>query len=1058
MSALTDKISEYIRLSSELANLKKSDLGKSPELERKYTAEFNSLKGKLNGYFSKTRPTVEILCNLYRTTIRIVDKKICIKGECPQSKYSPTEACELAIRLCNESISYLSQVIKKINVDTNLYEFAKRYNTAIEIYLSVDRLAHEAISLEMSKHIKKIDLIEEKLCRICSDEDEFKHLLCLVKDNSRQISDRVFIQDRKEMESELVTQISLPIGYDSCSLDGNSEDNSRIFLSTLDWDLHKDGVFVVKVKDDEIDDDKLSVLMVNTIAQFLFSYPTFTKKVLLCDSRSSVAVTSFAGILKSENNKMFFDNDNDSYIKNSDADIRDSLAELNQIINQRLLNMAPSTYDDVLSFNKNNPDNPVPLIFVLLNGYPSRYDGGAEDLVGILKNGKKVGVYVMIVESTVDDEEKYYYRYRVPKTEDVTDNIAFFVKEKNGAYLSKNGKNFGIDTCGENYNLAKLLSVFNEKTSSDAKKIKYFESILSDEIFEKSERRVNFSRDLSIPVGKVGSNIVNIHLDASTSLAHLAVTGSSGSGKTAFINTLVLSMCSLYSPDEVELHMILMAKDDFLVFRHHNLPHLKNIVTGDQVSRANDVLDYIDTEISRRRNLIGTDGDIYTYNKRAKEPLPRCVVIIDEFYELVKDDRDSVTKLVELAFTSRSFGVSLILSTIRFPADTNKILPEVGNRVEFLSRENAGYLIPVAAKRQGELGDGLCFFYCNGKTDLATIAYSESGDPLEKRIKRVCDKYPHHRMKISNDISVTRISGEDDVTYNVTNKNDKSRSLDIARENYNKDWVLRVRLGEMDMLKTPLEFSFDNNNNVLFLFGRYLDTKLMETALMKDALVLSRDAEGPAVFYIDCNDDVYYRYKTTVVKDILSFWDPSRVVYSPERSFDDLYADINELIEKRQKDRTRSVPLYPVLVVISQGDVLFQENTQSSGPFKEKDKRGDKLVDLITRGSKTLINFVIQFEQPIKPRSLEKYMTDAVIFPGNSHNEYSDPTAYLCSAFDCIPASSTPAGRQLKSKIIKYGIDSRLHLLCNKGMVRLFLPYDYDEKYLKNIAGLGDLL
>ena len=46
----------------------------------------------------------------------------------------------------------------------------------------------------------------------------------------------------------------------------------------------------------------------------------------------------------------------------------------------------------------------------------------------------------------------------------------------------------------------------------------------------------------------------------------------------------------------------------------------------------------------------------------------------------------------------------------------------------------------------------------------------------------------------------------------------------------------------------------------------------------------------------------------------------------------------------------------------------------------------------------------------------------------------------------------------MEAKINKYGIDPRLHLLCIKGIVRLFLPYDYDKEYLKNIAGLGDLL
>ncbi len=1048
MSILTEKISEYYRISGEISTLEKGLYAKEQELERRYLSQYSNLKRELGGYISRIKPTVEILCNLYRATVSLSNNKLRLGTDIPTCSFTPINACDVAMKAGNESLNFLSAVIKKSNVSVNLREFVIRYNTVIEIFSSIDTLKKQAVSMEMANYEDRIRSLKSNLRRICHTKEEFDLLLAEMKRSSDSLCRRVFLGDEREMESELVTEISLPVGYESYAADGVfSGSGEDVMVSSLDWDLHKDGIFVIKAENDDIDDSSLSACSVNTAIQFLFAYPTFNKRIMLCDSRSSAKITSFAGILKSENNAMFFDSDNNSYVKNSDTDIREALSNLNRIINDRLMNnIGPSPYKDVLSFNRSNPDNPIPLIFVLLSGYPYRYEGAADDLIGIFKNGKKAGVYVMLVESVMDDEESRCFRSRLPKTDDITDNIADFKIKSDGAYLIKDNKKYHADIRGRGYNISRLMSAFSQAKGGNEKQLMYLESILPAEDFASSDRRVDYSRVLSIPVGKQGTKLVNVSLDASTTLAHLAVIGSSGSGKTAFLNTLVLSMCNLYSPDEVELHMILMAKDDFLIFKKQNLPHLKNIVTGDQVSRANDVLDYLNAEMERRRMLIGTDGNIYKYNLTAQRPLTRCVIIIDEFYELVKNDREAVDKLVEFAYLGRSFGISLVLSSIRFPIDVRSIIPQVGNRVEFASNENAGNLIELAEKRQSELGPGLCLLESNKNISLATIAFSDESEALEERIKRACNKYPDHRMQLQNVVSATRIFCEEDVPYTVRDESDAPNAQKIAIRNYTKDWSIRVRLGKRDLFNSPLEYTFNNNNNVLFLFGRYSDTKLMEASLIKDTLVLSRDIDAPTVYYVDCNDDVNYRDQSTVIKRVSGIWSPLRMVYDPNGNFDRMYDDISELIVKRITDR--STKLYPILVVISQAGVLFQD----------RDRRGERLIDLISRGKKALINFVIQLEKPIRPRGLDEYMTDAIIFPGDLQDEYSDPTAFLRSCLERMPAGSGPNGRKLLAKITKHGIDRRLHVLCNKNAVSLFLPYEYDEDYLKSIVDIGDLL
>ena len=1046
MSALTDKISEYIRISSEISSLENGFSIKKQELERKYLADYTNLKKGLAGYISRIKPTVDIVCNLYKSTLSISNNKIRLGGELPMCDFTPLNACEIAVKSGNESFGFLSAVIKKVNVSSNLREFIKRYNTIIEILSSADVLRSRAVSTEMANYQSGIASLKAELQTICRDKEEFDLLVSEMNKSNDEMYRRVFIQDTKEMESKLVTEIALPVGYESCAIDGILENGkNEILVSTLDWNLHKDGIFVIRADNEDIDNRILSICTINTITQFLFSYPTFSKKIMLCDSRSSSTITSFAGILKSENNNLFFDNENDSYVKNSDEDIRESLSELNRIINYRLLNnIGPSSCKDVLSFNSKNPDNPLPLILVLLNGYPYRYEGASDDLVGILRNGREAGVYVLLVENTLEDEESRYIRNRLPDTTDVTDNIANYIVDGKTSYLSKNGKKYYADTRGECYDVGGLLSMFNESKNGNAKQIMYLDSILPDEDYASSPRRIEYSKTLTMPIGKQGSKIVDIPLDAGSPFAHLAIVGSSGAGKTAFLNTLILSMCNMYSPDELELHMILMAKDDFLVFKKHNLPHLKTIVTGDQVSRANDVLDFLEDEMSRRRSLIGTDGNIYEYNSKAKDPLPRCVIIIDEFYELVENNRDAIATLTDFAFLGRAFGISLIISSIRFPIDVKPIIPQFGNRIEFLSKENAGNLIPGVEYRQTELGKGLCFFEHDNNLRLVTIAFSEEGDALGDRIRAISRKYPGHRMNLQNIVSPTRISNEDDVPFIVKRDEDVHSAKQIAIKNYMKDWNIRVRLGKRDLFNTPLEYTFNNDNNVLFLFGRYPDTKLMEASLIKDTLVLSRDVDAPTVYYLDCNQNVHYRDMSTVVKRMQGHW-ALKMVYCPDGDTDTVFKDISDLIETRIKDR--NAPLYPVLVVITQSDEMLKDM-----------RKCDKLCDLISRGKNALINFVIQCDKPIRFRSSDEYMTDAIIFPGSTDDEYSDPSEPIRSALERMPAASGPKGKTLLTKIAKHGLDPRLHVLCNKNKVFIFLPYEYDEEYLKNIVDIGDLL
>lgn len=1030
----TDRINEYLKLSEQIVKLEGSLSSKENELKNKYSSDYTRLKRELGGYIAKIKPTVETVCSLYRSKVQLLNGRIYLSNGALSAKYDALNACELAIKLGNEGIKLLSAVISKSNIDVNLREFAIRYNTILEIYASADRLMVQAVSLCLDRYKSEILALKAKRQALCSSQAEFNNLVRGVKEESQRLVKRAIINDKLELQKEFVTEISLPVGYEAVSdsaLGGSG--NNGVILSLLEWDLHKDGIMVIKAESKDIDSNELSYVAVNTAIQFLFAYPAMSKRILLCDSASSNTITTFAGILKNGNTELFFDDADGNYVKNSDEDIRASLNELNRIINERIMILGQSHCENTLEYNRKNQDNPLPIILTVLNGYPFKFENASDDIASILKNGKKAGVFFLINENTYEDEDSKYYRKRLPQLDSITGNIAEFKISSGRGYIVRNGKSYLSNTCGNNYSISSLLSVFKVSVKDNTGKIVYLDSVVDKEDFATSPRRKKYSKTLSIPFGKQGSNPISIDLSANGTMAHLALIGMSGSGKTAFINSLVLSACKLYSPKELEFHLIIMVKGDFRIFEEQKLPHLKTVVTGDRIFAANDILDFIDEEMKRRGDLIGSYGNIYAYNEVAKEPLPRCVIVIDEFYQLVEGSDDAVSRITKIAQVGRAYGISLVISSIRFPMEVNSIIPQFGNRIEFKSGENAGQLIPQATNRQSELENakGLCFYACNGNVHSVRVAYSEEGDKLKSHIAEVKNKYPENEMELQSEIKAVKIFKEADVPF----------STKKAKANYDEEGIVRARLGKTYLSNRALEYAFESRNNCLFLFGHYLDTKMMEASLIKDTFVLSRDIDEPTVYYIDYNKNASLKRAKTIIKSLRDEWVLSgKMVYSGSDEIESTFEELTELIDTREQDDESS--LHPILVVIARADDIFAD-----------DDLCESLTQLILRGKENNIYFAIQCNEPVSFYGSDKFINDAIIFPDRySEGDDSYSSSGLCTALEAMPAGSTDKGKKLIYNASMTALHPKLHILCNNNKMSIFIPYEYDEEYLKNIT------
>lgn len=173
---------------------------------------------------------------------------------------------------------------------------------------------------------------------------------------------------------------------------------------------------------------------------------------------------------------------------------------------------------------------------------------------------------------------------------------------------------------------------------------------------------------------------------------HLLIAGSTGSGKSVCVNSMILSILYKRSPNEVKL--ILIDPKVVELKLYNDIPHLLTPVITEP-KKAFQALQYCLCEMERRYALLDGMGvrDITSYNHRiverniATEKLPYIVVVIDEFADLMATTGKELESVVaRLAAMSRAVGIHLVLATQRPSIDviTGLIKANIPTRIAFM--------------------------------------------------------------------------------------------------------------------------------------------------------------------------------------------------------------------------------------------------------------------------------------------------------------------------------------------------------------------------------------
>jgi DNA segregation ATPase FtsK/SpoIIIE, S-DNA-T family len=255
----------------------------------------------------------------------------------------------------------------------------------------------------------------------------------------------------------------------------------------------------------------------------------------------------------------------------------------------------------------------------------------------------------------------------------------------------------------------------------------YLSEILKDTDFKK--------KDTKLPIA-LGKNISGIPIVGDlASMPHLLIAGTTGSGKSVCINTIILSLLYRHTPERCKF--ILIDPKMLELSTYEGIPHLLCPVIT-EAKKAASVLGWVVKEMESRYRLMTKEGvrNIDGYNAKHKLPMPYIVVVVDEMSDLMlvagKEIENYIQKLSQMA---RAAGIHIIMATQRPSVDviTGTIKANFPTRISFqVSSKIDSRTILGEQGAEQLLGKGDMLFMSSANRIIRIHAPFVSDDEIEK--------------------------------------------------------------------------------------------------------------------------------------------------------------------------------------------------------------------------------------------------------------------------------------------------------------------------------------
>lgn len=287
-----------------------------------------------------------------------------------------------------------------------------------------------------------------------------------------------------------------------------------------------------------------------------------------------------------------------------------------------------------------------------------------------------------------------------------------------------------------------------------------------------------------IPLGMLaGQEVRNLHFFADADGVHGMIAGSTGSGKSELLMTIILSLAVKYDPSMVNFVLIdFKGGAAFDPFR--NLPHVVDIVTNLRGNAVARMFAAINAELNRRQQVNQDNDvkDIVRYRKAGLHKIrsdnyPHLFIIIDEFAEMIANNPEYKAQLDSITRLGRALGVSLVLAAQRPTGVTDQMRANIKFRIclRVETREESSELLrlPDAAYLPSIPGRG---YLQVGSQSLELVQVGYTGMTYSREDYNALERYENRDIIWESDLQ----KEEDEPMYDVMVR----RMATMAREIY----------------------------------------------------------------------------------------------------------------------------------------------------------------------------------------------------------------------------------------------------------------------------------
>ncbi|MHC5028451.1 MAG: FtsK/SpoIIIE domain-containing protein, partial [Planctomycetota bacterium] len=358
-------------------------------------------------------------------------------------------------------------------------------------------------------------------------------------------------------------------------------------------------------------------------------------------------------------------------------------------------------YETIAEYNHHAGEIAEPYRFLVIANFPvNMSETAAKRLASIVNSGPRCGVYTLITQDT---------RQAVPKGIEMTD-----VKARSINLVHADGRfKLADEDYGEldltldvppdpSFMIPRLKKI--GEASKDASRVEVPFRVISPE--RDDWWTGDATRELQVPLGRSGAtSLQQLGLGRGTA-QHALIAGKTGSGKSTLLHVLITNIALWFRPDEVEVYLVDFKKGvEFKAYAAANLPHARAIAIESDREFGLSVLRRLDGELKKRGDTFRDLGvqDLAGYRglkDPALPPIPRTLLIVDEFQELfVEDDRigqDAALLLDRLVRQGRAFGIHLVLGSQTLGGAyslAKSTMGQMGVRIALQCSESDSYLI-----------------------------------------------------------------------------------------------------------------------------------------------------------------------------------------------------------------------------------------------------------------------------------------------------------------------------------------------------------------------------